>query len=164
MQEIHFGWRTLLKSYYLENFWDGGGNENVEKLENRFTFLCRQCRTITWTRSPFNSDDFAAVAVVVAKASRWKGRIMERCESYYSTKRDIYQVRKTATASDSPLRAVVHLIRFYSMALLNNDSYQFVHGNLSLELEYSLFQYVTIVYYYNHIFLKLASVCNELCQ
>ena len=92
---------------------------------------------------------------------------MERCESYYSTKRDIYQVRKTsATAwlSDSPLRAVVHLIRFYSMALLNNDSYQFVHGNLSLGLEYSLFQYVTIVYYYNHIFLKLASVCNELCQ
>ena len=51
------------------------------------------------------------------------------------------------------------------MALLNNDSYQFVHGNLSLELAYSLFQYVTIVYYYyNHISLKLASVCNEPCQ
>ena len=96
-----------------------------------------------------------------------KARIMERCASYYSTKRDIYQVRKTATAwfSDSPLRAVVHLIPFYSMALLNNDSYQFVYGNLSLELAYSLFQYVTIVYYYyNHISLKLASVCNEPCQ
>ena len=91
---------------------------------------------------------------------------MERCASYYSTKRDIHQVRKTATAwfSDSPLRAVVHLIPFYSMALLNNDSYQFVHGNLSLGLEYSLFQYVTIGYYYNHISLKLASVCNEPCQ
>ena len=36
------------------------------------------------------NDDFAAVAVVVAKASRRKGRIMERSESYYSTKRDIY--------------------------------------------------------------------------
>ena len=36
------------------------------------------------------NDDFAAVAVVFAKASRRKGRIMERCESYYSTKRDIY--------------------------------------------------------------------------
>ena len=88
---------------------------------------------------------------------------MERCASYYSTKRDIYQVRKTATAwfSDSPLRAVVHLILFYSVVLLNNDSYQFVHGNLSLELEYSLFRYVTIVYYYNHISLKLVSVKRE---
>ena len=96
-----------------------------------------------------------------------KGRIMERCASYYSTKRDIHQVHKTsATAwfSDSPLRAVVHLIPFYSMVLLNNDSYQFVHGNLSLELEYSLFQYVTIVYFFYHISLKPASVRNEPCK